>query len=169
MEAMPALPAWPSNAPFWFRAIRPLLRVLPLSSGMALDQELRRIAEVAVTYCRDGEELVGIVPAEPEVGVRLYVCAYRDGEETSWLVLGADGSAVDDRTRVRDAVSIAALYELAEEAAGKADGGEPRVATPAQLDALGMSASVVEALKQATGTIDELLRDVERGYKVPLS
>jgi hypothetical protein len=135
---------------------------------MGLDQELRRIAEVAVTYCGDGEELAGIVPAEPAVGTRLYVCAYQDGEETSWLVLSADAKPVEYRTLVRDAVSIAALYELAEEAAGK-DDDEPRVATPAQLDALGDSASVIEAIKQATGTIDELIRDVERGYKVTLS
>jgi hypothetical protein len=135
---------------------------------VALDQELRRIAEVAVTYCKDGEELAGIVPAEPAAGVRLYVCAYRDGEETSWLVIDADGSPVEDRSLVRDGVSIAALYELAEEAAGKPDGEEPRVATPAELDALGSSAEIVEALKQGTGTIDELLRDVERGYKTQL-
>jgi hypothetical protein len=134
---------------------------------MALDQELRQVAEIAVTYCRDGEELSGIVPAEPAVGVRVYVCAYRDGEETSWLVLRADGSPVDDRSLIRDAVSIAALYELAEEAAGAGD-DEPRVATPAGLDALGTSANVVEAIQQGTGTIDELVRDVERGYKVPL-
>jgi hypothetical protein len=136
---------------------------------MALDLELRRIAEAAVTYCRDGEELAGIIPAEPAVGVRLYVCAYRDGEETSWLVLDSDGSPVEDRQLVRDAVSIAALYELAEEAAGKGDEGERRVATPADLDALGSSANIVETIKQATGTIDELVRDVERGYKRPLS
>ena len=135
---------------------------------MELDRELRRIAEVAVTYCRDGEELAGIVPAEPAVGVRLYVCAYRDGEETSWLVLSADGSPVEERTLVRDAVSIAALCELAEEAAGRADGDEPRLATPEQLDALGRSAEVVEAIKQGAGTIDELLRDIERGYKTEL-
>ena len=134
---------------------------------MALDQELRRIAEVAVTYCRDGEELSGIVPAEPAAGARVYVCAYRDGEETSWLVLRTDGAPVEDRSLVRDAVSIAAIYELAEEAAGAED-DEPRVATPAGLDALGSSASVLEAIKQGTGTIDELVRDVERGYKVPL-
>jgi hypothetical protein len=136
---------------------------------MALDLELRRIAESAVTYCRDGEELAGIIPAEPTVGVRLYVCAYRDGEEASWLVLDSDGSPVEDRSLVRDAVSIAALYELAEEAAGKGDEGERPVATPAELDALGGSANVVETIKQATGTIDELVRDVERGYKRPLS
>jgi hypothetical protein len=135
---------------------------------MALDQELRRIAEVAVTYCRDGEELVGIIPAEPAVGVRLYVCAYRDGDEPSWLVLSADGSPVEERALVRDAVSIAALYELAEEAAG-ADGDEPRVASPALLDSLSGSPDAVEAIKSGTATVDELLRDVERGYKVALS
>ena len=134
---------------------------------MALDQELRRIAEVAVTYCRDGEELAGIIPAEPAVGMRLYVCAYRDGAETSWLVLRADGSPVEDRSLVRDAVSIAALYELAEEATGSPD-EEARVASPALLDALSGSPNVVEAIKAGTGTVDELLRDVERGYKTAL-
>ena len=139
---------------------------------MALDQELRRIAEVAVTYCRDGEELAGIVPAEPAVGVRVYLCAYRDGEETSWLVLNADASPVEDHSLVRDAVSIAALYELAEEVAGE-DESEARVATPALLDSLGAAvedrAAFVEAMKQATGAVDELVRDVERGYKGRLS
>jgi hypothetical protein len=135
---------------------------------MELDQELRRIAEVAVTYCRDGEELAGIIPAEPAVGMRLYVCAYRDGEETSWLVLRANGSPVEERSLVRDAVSIAALYELAEEATGSAD-DEARVASPVLLDSLSGSPNVVEAIKSATVTVDELLRDVERGYKVELN
>ena len=139
---------------------------------MALDQELRLIAEAAVTHCRDGEELAGIVPAEPAIGVRVYVCAYRDGEETSWLVLSADASPIEDRSLVRDAVSIAALYELAGQVAGE-DDGEARVATPALLDSLAAAAedraAFVEAMKQATGTVDELLRDVERGYKGRLS
>jgi hypothetical protein len=139
---------------------------------MALDQELRRIAEAAVAYCAEGEELVGIVPAEPAIGVRLYVCAYRDGEVASWLVLDADGAPVEDRSLVKDTVSIAALYELAEEAADAGPEAEARVATPALLDALGASVedrgAFVEAMKQATGTVDELVRDVERGYKVPL-
>jgi hypothetical protein len=135
---------------------------------MALDQELRRIADVAVTYCREGEELVGIIPTEPTAGTRLYVCAYRDGDETSWLVLRADGSPVEDRALVRDAVSIAALYELAEEAAGS-PAEDARVASPALLDSLSASPTAVEAIKAGTGTVDELLRDVERGYKLSLS
>jgi hypothetical protein len=139
---------------------------------VALDEELRRIADAAVTYCAESEDLTGIVPAEPAGGVRVYVCAYRDGDDTSWLVLDAEGHAVDDRSLVRDAVSIAALYELAEDAAG-GDGEEARIATPAALDALGAAAedhgSFVEAMKRATGTVEELVRDVEGRYKRPLS
>jgi len=137
-----------------------------------LDQELRKIAEAAVTHCAEGEELTGIVPAEPGRGGRLYVCAYGAAEETSWLVLDAAGAAVEDRALVRDAVSIAALCELAEEAADSAENGRPRLATPAHLDSLGASAddgpAFAEAMKSATGTVEELVRDVERGYKLPL-
>jgi hypothetical protein len=137
-----------------------------------LEQELRRIADAAVRHAAEGEELTGIVPAEPGTGVRVYVCAFGDGQETSWLVLDSDGRPVEDRSLVRDAVSIAALYELAEEITG-APAEEPRVATPAELDALGAEAddpqTFVAAMKNATGTVDELVKDVERGYKLPLS
>jgi hypothetical protein len=134
-----------------------------------LEQELRRIADAAVRHAAEGEELTGIVPAEPGSGVRAYVCAFGDGEVTSWLVLDADGKPVEDRSLVRDAVSIAALYELAEEATG-AEPDEPRVASPALLDELGSSGpEVAAAVRSGSETVSELLRDVERGYKVPLS
>ena len=140
---------------------------------MELNEELRRIADAAVTHCAEGEELTGIVPAEPASGLRVYLCAYRDGDETSWLVLDRDGHAVADRSLVRDAVSIAGLYELAEEASGGGEESRARVATPAALDALAATAEdragFVDAMKQATGTVDELVRDVERRYKRPLS
>ena len=139
---------------------------------MELERELRRIADAAVRHAGEGEELAGIVPAEPGSGVRVYVCAFSEDGETTWLVLDADGRPVEDRSLVRDAVSIAALYELAEEATGAAADG-PRVATPAELDALAASAGDAQAfvavMKNATGTVDELVKDVERGYKVPLS
>ena len=136
---------------------------------MALDEELRRIAETAVTYCRDGEELAGIIPAEPAIGVRLYVCAYRDGEETSWLVLSSDASPIEDRGLVDDAVSIAALCEVAEDASGSAP-DTPRIASPALLDELGAAAGseVAAAVRTTADTVTELLGDVQRGYKRPL-
>jgi hypothetical protein len=138
---------------------------------VALDHELRRIAEKAARHCREGEELAGIVPADPGSGGRVYVCAYREGEETAWLVLDAAGKAVEDRARVREAVSIAALCELAAEVGG-GENGEPLLATPAHLDALGAAAedrvAFAEAMKRATATVEELVRDVERGYKLEL-
>jgi len=85
-------------------------------------------------------------------------------------VLDATGVPVADRELVRDAVSIAALCEVAEEAAG-VEPDSARVASPALLDELGADAGpdVAEALKGAADTVEELVRDVERGYKRPLS
>ena len=137
---------------------------------MSLEQDLRRIAERAAVYAEEGEDVAGIVPAEPASGFRLYVCAYGSENATGWLVLDATGVPVADRELVRDAVSIAALCEVAEEAAG-VEPDSARVASPALLDELGADAGpdVAEALKGAADTVEELVRDVERGYKRPLS
>ncbi len=123
-----------------------------------------------MVYASEGEELVGVVPAEPASGLRLYVCAYGREEEATWLVLDATGVPVEERALVRDAVSIAAVCEVAEEAAG-IEPNAPRVASPAYLDELGSGSGpeLAGAVKGATGPVDELLRDVERGYKRPLS
>jgi len=137
---------------------------------VALEQDLRRIAERAAVYAEEGEDVAGIVPSEPASGFRLYVCAYGSENATGWLVLDATGVPVADRELVRDAVSIAALCEVAEEAAG-VEPDSARVASPALLDELGADAGpdVAEALKGAADTVEELVRDVERGYKRPLS
>jgi hypothetical protein len=136
---------------------------------MALDDDLRRIAEEAGRLAGDGEDVSGIVPAEPASGIRLYVCAYGDGQASSWLVLDATGVPVRDLQLVRDAVSIAALCELAEEAAG-VEPESARVATPALLDELGAQGGEVSAaVAAASGTVAELVRDVESGYKLELS
>ena len=137
---------------------------------MGLEQDLRRIAEAAARNAAEGEDVAGIVPAEPASGLRLYVCAYGSEDAASWLVLDATGVPVSDRELVRDAVSIAALCEVAEEAAG-VEPDSARVASPVLLDDLGATAGpeVAEAVKAAAGTVEELVRDVERGYKLPLS
>jgi hypothetical protein len=137
---------------------------------MDVDRELRRIAEAAGSFAAPGEEVTGIVPTEPTSGIRLYVCAYGNEGATTWLVLDATGVAVEDRSLVHDAVSIAALCEIAEDAAG-VEPLAPRVAAPALLDELGASggSELASALDAATGTIEELVRDVERGYKRSLS
>jgi hypothetical protein len=137
---------------------------------MSLERDLRRIADAAVRHAAEGEEVAGIVPAEPANGLRLYVCAYGAEDATSWLVLDATGVEVSDRALIRDAVSIAALCEVAEEAAG-VEPDSARVASPALLDDLGADGGpeVAAAVKAAAGTVEELVHDVERGYKLPLS
>jgi hypothetical protein len=85
---------------------------------MALSEELSRAAELAAPWARGDEELAGVLPAEPAAGGRVYVCAFEGPGGRSWLALDAEGRPVRTRTLVRDAVSIAALCEVAEEAAG---------------------------------------------------
>lgn len=99
---------------------------------MDLVQELERIAGLAGVHAEAGETLAGVLAAEAEPGERVYLCAFVRGEERSWLAFDAAGEPLLDRARVRDAVSILALCELAEETAGGGDLGELR----AQLVAL---------------------------------
>ena len=94
---------------------------------MDLNDELRRIAEAAIRFAEPGEELAGIVPAEPAAGARAYLCAFGGSEgRTMWLVLDAAGEPVTDQARVREVVSIAALCELADDLAGGGDLDELR-------------------------------------------
>jgi hypothetical protein len=89
---------------------------------VALRDDLERVAEAAIALAETGEELAGIVAAEPEAGERTYLCAYRTGEDSrSWLVLDEAGRPVTERAAVRRTVSITGMCELAEESAG---GGE---------------------------------------------
>ena len=78
---------------------------------MELEAELERIAEAA------GDGVVAVIPTEPEPGRRIYLCAY-DTEPRTWIALDAAGEPITERARVRAAVSVAALAELAEESAG---------------------------------------------------
>lgn len=81
---------------------------------MALVEELERIA------ARSGAGAV--LAAEPAPGERLYLCAFEEGDGgRTWLALDGAGEPVADRRRVREAVSILALCEVAEETAGGGD------------------------------------------------
>jgi hypothetical protein len=88
---------------------------------VTLAEDLERVAGVASGFVGEGEELAGILVAEPSPGRRIYVCAYDRGGARSWLALDADGRPLARRVDVRDAVSIAALCELAVETAGGGD------------------------------------------------
>jgi hypothetical protein len=93
---------------------------------MTLEDELAAARETAQAQASDGEELVAVIPTEPGHGARVYLCAYVRGEERSWLAFDGRGLQIADRVLVRDAVSIAAMCELAEESAGGGDVGELR-------------------------------------------
>jgi hypothetical protein len=89
---------------------------------MPLSDDLRRIAEAAVHYADPGEELSGIVASEPSAGVRVYLCAFAvDGMPRSWLAFDHDARPVEKRRLLRDALSVAALCELADEMAAGGD------------------------------------------------
>jgi hypothetical protein len=88
---------------------------------VTLRDDLERVARAAAALAEPGEELTGVVAAEPARGVRTYLCAYARGEERSWLVLDEAGEPVTDKAKVRRTASIIGLSELADESAG---GGE---------------------------------------------
>lgn len=75
----------------------------------------------------DGRTLTGLLATEPAAERRIYVCAF-EGPDASraWLALDGEGRPLRDRRDVRDAVSIAALCEVAEEAAFPGDLDELR-------------------------------------------
>jgi len=95
-------------------------------AAVALRDDLDRAAAVAAHFVAAGEELTGVVPAEPEPGERMYLCAFAAGEERTWLVLDESGEPVTSRDAVRRTVSITAMCELAEESAGGGELGELR-------------------------------------------
>jgi hypothetical protein len=84
-----------------------------------LSDELTRVAAIALDHAGEAESLAAVIPAEPVTGLRVYLCAFGDeGEDKSWLALDAEGQPIRDRALLRDAVTIAAVCELAEDAAG---------------------------------------------------
>jgi hypothetical protein len=88
---------------------------------VALQEDLERVAQAAAPFADDGEELAGILAAESPAGGRVYLCAFRNGGEVSWLALDEAGKPVTARERLREAATLVALAEIAEESAG---GGE---------------------------------------------
>lgn len=121
----------------------------------ALAADLERIAAVAASRA-DGSVVTGIVAAEPASGLRVYVCAFEatDGART-WLALDSAGEPLDARRDVRDAVSIAALCEVAEEAAFPGDLDELR----AQLVALRVTEAPdgIEQAEEAARALQHVL------------
>ena len=87
---------------------------------MALDEEIARIAEAAAAFAGLGETLAGVVAAAP-LGQRVYLCAFAAAEGQTWLALDEAGAPIAELRLVREAASLAALCEIAEESAGGGD------------------------------------------------
>lgn len=113
-----------------------------------------------------------MLPVELATGERVYLCAFAGPDDVpSWLALDEDGSPVTSRKRVRDAASIAALVEVAEESIDKPQAEEPRLASLAYLDSLAAQAtgSVALVIQGAEPVVDELAKDIEGNYRLELT
>jgi hypothetical protein len=132
---------------------------------VSLSEDVSRIAAAAAAHAAPGQRVAAVLAVETAVGDRVYLAAFVDRDDNkAWLALDQDGAPVTSRERVREATSIAALVEVAEEAA-EVLGDGPRLASLAYLDSIGGASSIAGALP----AIDELTRDVEQGYKLELT
>jgi hypothetical protein len=89
---------------------------------VGLDSDLERAGALALAHVGKGDVVSGVLATESEPGRRIYVCSI-DGTDgmRGWLAVDAEGSAVTTRAVLRAAVSIAALCEVAADAAGGGD------------------------------------------------
>lgn len=85
---------------------------------MSLADELSAVAVSAAVFAEPGEELAGVLAAEPLSGERVYLCAFESGDGRSWIALDGERRPLDHGRLVREAASIAALCEFAVEVAG---------------------------------------------------
>jgi hypothetical protein len=114
---------------------------------VALPDDLERIHAAVSAAVDDGELVAAVIPTEPADGARAYVCAVEGpGGRRTWVVVDGGGAPVTAKRDVRDAVSIAALCEIAVEAAFPGDLDELRQ----QLVALRI-AEAPEGIEEAEG------------------
>jgi hypothetical protein len=132
---------------------------------MALSDDVSRIAAEAAAHSGPGQQVVAVLAVESAAGERVYLAAFAGGEDhQEWLAFEDDGSPVTARARVREAASIAALVEVAEEAADQV-AERPRLASLPYLDSIGGDNSIAAAMP----AVEELTRDVEQHYKLELT
>jgi hypothetical protein len=84
---------------------------------MSVVEDVARIASAAAAFADPGEDLAGVLVTET-LGRRVYLCAFEAAEGRAWLALGDDAEPLTQGRLVREAASLAALCEVAEESAG---------------------------------------------------
>jgi hypothetical protein len=84
---------------------------------MTMAEDVERIATAAAAFAAPAEELAGVLVAET-LGRRVYLCAFESPEGRAWLALDAAAEPLTEGRLVREAASVAARCEVAEESAG---------------------------------------------------
>jgi hypothetical protein len=158
----------------------------PKLRAMASEDQLLAAAAAAKPFAAAGEEVVGVLVADPFDHGLVFLCALGppaeddegdpdDVPELGWIAVDGDGLALGDDRRVQEAAMLAALCETAEEAALVPDaaaiaesaeralalaGSEPpelRAALAAVRDGALASAAFGDGLRVArTGYVDQL-------------
>ena len=126
---------------------------------MSVAEDVGRIANTAAAFAEPGEELVGVLVAET-LGRRVYLCAFEAATGRSWLALDAGAQPLTEKRIVREAASLAALCEVAEESAGGGHLPELR-ARLAELRETDNPAGIEEA-EAAAGSLAETLQSEPR-------
>ena len=121
---------------------------------MSVAEDVGRIAGAATVFAEPGEDLAGVLVSET-LGRRVYLCAFQSAEGRAWLALGAEAEPLTERRLVREAASLAALCEVAEESAGGGHLPELR-ARLAELRATDDPAGIEEAEAAAASLADTL-------------
>jgi hypothetical protein len=122
-------------------------------------EDVGRIAGAAAGFAAPGEEVAGVLVAET-LGRRVYLSVFESAEGRSWLALDGDGAPLTDGRLVREAASLAALCEVAEESAGGGDLPELR-ARLAELRENDAPAGIEEA-EAAAAALSETLQPEPR-------
>jgi hypothetical protein len=84
---------------------------------MTVVEDVGRIADAAAAFAEAGEELAGVLVTET-LGRRIYLCAFESAGGRAWLAFDAAAEPLTEGRLVREAASLAALCEVAEESAG---------------------------------------------------
>jgi len=84
---------------------------------MSVVADVARIVSAAAGFTEPGEEVAGVLVAET-LGRRVYLCAFESAEGHAWLALDDGAQPLTERRLIREAASLAALCEVAEESAG---------------------------------------------------
>jgi hypothetical protein len=129
--------------------------------GMASEDQLLAAAAAAKPFAVAGEEVVGVLVADPFDHGLVFLCALGppaeddDGDpddvpDLGWIAVDAEGLALVGERRVQEASMLAALCETAEEAALVPDAGEIAASAERALALCGGERSDLRAALEAT-------------------